>query len=67
MRLYRPEAESAAKDFEIVNINDAPNWQGPYTDEQLADPETNIEGNWDASLALSCTWPTRFLAYNTGG
>jgi hypothetical protein len=29
MRLYRPEAESAAKDFEIVNINDAPNWQGP--------------------------------------
>ena len=64
---YRPEAASAAHEFDIVIINNAENHQGPYN---KSDPDyslINAEGDLDAELVLSLTWPTPFIAYNTGG
>lgn len=67
LRKYRPEAVSAVQEFDIVIIADAENHQGPYNKSDPDYAMMNIEGNLDAQLALSMTWPTPLTVYNTGG
>jgi tripeptidyl-peptidase I len=64
LRQFRPAAASAAHKFPIIEIADAQNDQGPYTQEQI-DDSANIEGNLDAELVLGISWPTPMTAYCT--
>ncbi|KAK5169014.1 uncharacterized protein LTR77_006323 [Saxophila tyrrhenica] len=66
LRNFRPAAAKAAHEFEIIQIANGNNDQGPYTAEQIEDGK-NIEGNLDAEQALSIGWPTPLIAWNTGG
>jgi tripeptidyl-peptidase-1 len=66
LRNFRPAAVSAAHEFDIVTIANAPNDQGPYTPEQIA-ASHNIEGNLDAEFVLGISWPTPLTAFSTGG
>jgi tripeptidyl-peptidase I len=67
LKTFRPEAANAAKTFKIVNIANAPDFQGSiYTPEQVADG-LNIEGNLDGQLTIGIAWPTPLTSYLTGG
>lgn len=66
LKHFRPAAAAAAHNFEIVNIANAQNDQGPYTAAQIAEFH-NIEGDLDAELVLSIAWPTPMTAFSTGG
>ena len=66
LKEFRPAAAEAAHEFEIVNIANAHNDQGPYTPKQIA-AFHNIEGNLDAQVMLSIGWPTPLTAFSTGG
>ncbi len=66
LRNFRPAAAGAAQTFEIVQIANGSNYQGPYTAQQIED-HTNIEGNLDAEQALSIGWPTPLITWNVGG
>lgn len=67
LRKYRPDAVSAAQEFDIVIIAGAENQQGPYNKSDPDYLNINLEGNLDAQVALSVAWPTPLTAYNTGG
>lgn len=67
LKKWRPDAVPAAKEFDIVIIDDAENMQGPYN---RSDPDyytVNLEGNLDAQTVLGLIYPTPLIAYNTGG
>ena len=66
LKNFRPAAAAAAYEFEIEIIANAHNDQGPYTPAQIQAGH-NIEGDLDAELALSITWPTNLTAFSTGG
>lgn len=66
LKNFRPEAAEAAYEFEIVNIANANNDQGPYTTQQI-DDGTNIEADLDSELMLSIGWPTPLTVFATGG
>ncbi|KAK5119745.1 hypothetical protein LTR85_007321 [Meristemomyces frigidus] len=65
LETFRPEAAAAAYNFTIVTIADAPNDQGSDVAEIAAD--VNVEGNLDAELVLSISYPTPLTAFSTGG
>lgn len=65
LETFRPEAVAAANEFEIVIIANASNYQGSDAVEIAQD--ANREGNLDAELVLSITWPTPMTAFSTGG
>lgn len=62
---YRPEAAAAAYDFEFDSIANGTTAQ-VYTEEAVED-ETGVEGNLDVQNMLSFAWPTKLIAYTTGG
>lgn len=68
LQTFRPDAVSSnvANTFEIVNIANADDDQGPYTPAQV-EAGKNIEGNLDAEAILGISWPTPYKAWNTGG
>lgn len=66
LKTFRPEAAAAAYEFEIVNIANATNHQGPLTPAEIL-LFLNREGDLDAELALSIAWPTPLTAFSTGG
>lgn len=66
LQTFRPEAVSAAQTFEIVNIANATDTQGPLSPAQV-NAFTNIEGNLDGELITGFTYPTRVTSYLTGG
>jgi len=66
LQTFRPDAVSAAYEFEIDIIADGNNDQGPYTPAQIA-AEKNLEGNLDAELVLGFMYPTPMIAWATGG
>lgn len=66
LKNFRPEAAAEAESFKIVTIANASNDQGPYTKEEIENG-TNEEGNLDAELVLSITYPTPMTAFSTGG
>ncbi|KAI9745133.1 MAG: hypothetical protein M1818_001411 [Claussenomyces sp. TS43310] len=63
---YRPDAVSAAHDFEVVVIAGGDNQQTPDTPDQL-DAGKDLEGNLDAETILAIDYPTPLIAYTTGG
>lgn len=62
---YRPEAAEAAWEFRFDSIANGTTAQ-EYTDETEAE-QTGVEGNLDVQNMLSFAWPTRLVAYTTGG
>ncbi|KAK4545880.1 hypothetical protein LTR36_002444 [Oleoguttula mirabilis] len=65
LKTFRPEAAAAAYDFNFVIIANASNDQGSDAAEIAAD--VNVEGNLDAELVLSISYPTPLTAFSTGG
>lgn len=66
LETFRPEAASAADEFQFVNIANAANYQGPNISQVIADG-VDVEGNLDAQLVLGISWPTPMISYLTGG
>ena len=66
LQQFRPEGAEAAYQFEIVNIANANDDQGPYTPDQI-EAGKNKEGNLDAQEMLAIGWPTPLTAFSTGG
>lgn len=66
LQTFRPKAADAANSFEIIQIANAINDQGPYTPQKIK-AETNIEADLDAEIVLSNTYPTPLTVFTTGG
>lgn len=66
LKAFRPEAASAAYDFEFEIIDGGANYQGPNI-TKVIENGADLEGNLDAQLVLGISYPTKMKAYNTGG
>lgn len=66
LKEFRPEAASAADEFDIVTINGGSNYQGSNM-SILRKHHYDIEGNVDSQLVLGISYPTKMKAFNTGG
>lgn len=62
---FRPEAAKAAYEFPFVNIAHAQNAEDNIT--EIVAEEVAVEGNLDAELVLSISYPTPMISYLTGG
>ena len=62
---FRPEAEAAADEFQLIAID------GGTTSQTLTTVDINreigIEGALDVQTMLGIAWPTRLISYSTGG
>lgn len=65
LETYRPEAAESAWQFKFDSIANGTTAQ-VYTAEAFED-ETGVEGNLDVQNMLSFAWPTKLIAYTTGG
>ena len=63
---FRPAAVDAASSFDIINLANANNDQGPLTPAQIAVAK-NIEADLDAELVIGISYPTPMTAFQTGG
>lgn len=62
---YRPEANESAWQFQFDSIANGTTAQ-VYT-EEAEEEQTGVEGNLDVQNMLSFAWPTKLIAYTTGG
>lgn len=65
LETYRPEAKESAWEFQFDSIANGTTAQ-VYTEESYEE-ETGVEGNLDVQNMLSFAWPTKLIAYTTGG
>ena len=63
---YRPDAVSAAYDFQQISINGGTTQQTPDNETQL-DAGTDLEGNLDDETIIGISYPTPLTAFSTGG
>lgn len=66
LQTYRPEAAGGADEFSTVEFAGAINQQEQASQAQLDDKQGR-EGNLDAQVMLGIGYPTRLVAYSTGG
>lgn len=66
LKQFRPEAAGAADTFKFEIIDNGSNYQGPNI-TRVQEEGTDVEGNLDAQLVLGISYPTKMIAYNTGG
>lgn len=63
---FRPEAKQAAYQFKFDSINNGTTTQY-HTQQDLLENQPDVEGNLDSEAMLGIGWPTRLIAYTTGG
>jgi len=63
---YRPEATSAADEYQQISIDGGPTQDGPLNSTQLANGISK-EANLDVQAIIGISWPIPVTAYSTGG